>query len=257
MESVGVCRNPVCKDCDENEYMDTYNTERICERQPYCNPNSNFKWPESTSKTKKHQCQCKEGFHCSSPSCFTCDPHTECEPGYKAAVIGSHSRDTVCEECPSGTFSDEKSWNSTCKERSWCYLGSTPKDNENICGHEHVGVIAAVILLVLVAGTIVGLTVLYFKRTGKTGHAQLTTTSDTNGDVYKVDMEDEEKTYPFITNPTEDREEVRSPLQESVYSSGTPEENEDVVFTERGKVLSQDGKEHHISQPETQAMTVK
>lgn len=255
MVSMGVCRNPACVDCDENEYTDTYNTERICERQPYCDPNSNFKWPESTSKTKRHECQCKEGFHCSSASCLMCVPHSDCGPGFEA-VKGSHRQDTVCVECPDGTFSDEKSWNSTCKKRSLCYFGSTPKDSEHICGHEHKGIIAAavVISLIFVVGAV--LIVLYIKRKGKTGHGQLMRSTDTNGDFCKVDIGDEEKKEPLIANPT-DSQELRSPLQESTHCSGIPEENEDVVLTERGKVLSQDGKEEHLPQPETQAMTVK
>uniref|UniRef100_A0A3B4BBF1 TNFR-Cys domain-containing protein n=1 Tax=Periophthalmus magnuspinnatus TaxID=409849 RepID=A0A3B4BBF1_9GOBI len=133
-----MCTNPVCKECDENEYMDKYNTEPLCERQPYCDPNQNFEFPKSTSKTKRFTCLCREGFHCSSQTCLTCVAHTECEPGYGAKTTGGQTRDTQCEKCPDGTFSDEKSWNSTCKKMTECQSGYDPQggssESDNLCG---------------------------------------------------------------------------------------------------------------------------
>uniref|UniRef100_A0A8C6U479 CD40 molecule, TNF receptor superfamily member 5 n=1 Tax=Neogobius melanostomus TaxID=47308 RepID=A0A8C6U479_9GOBI len=138
MVSEGECRNPVCKDCDEGDYMNKYNKEEKCKKQPYCDPNSNFEWPESTSKTEHHLCLCKRGFHCSSASCLTCVPHTECEPGHRATTIGDQNHDTVCEKCPDGTFSDEKSWNGTCKKKTTC-PGAVAKDgnseSDDECGN--------------------------------------------------------------------------------------------------------------------------
>ncbi|KAJ0036331.1 hypothetical protein NQD34_005008 [Periophthalmus magnuspinnatus] len=133
-----MCTNPVCKECDENEYMDKYNTEPLCERQPYCDPNQNFEFPKSTSKTKRFTCLCREGFHCSSQTCLTCVAHTECEPGYGAKTTGGQTRDTQCEKCPDGTFSDAKSWNSTCKKMTECQSGYDPQggssESDNLCG---------------------------------------------------------------------------------------------------------------------------
>lgn len=264
--SVGVedCRNPDCKACDENEYMDTYNTERICERQPYCDLNSNFQRPESTSKTERHQCQCKEGFHCSSASCVTCVPHTKCKPGYWAKTIGDQTHDTVCEKCPNGTFSNETSWKSTCKQKTKCLDGVVSKagnnDSDDECAPNrlYVGLIVSFVLFVLVVAVVAA--VLY-KFKCKNRHEPLKVPmaidplDDYNSDVCKVAVEDDEKMMPFIANPTEDREELGSPCQET-HHSGPPEESEDVVFTFNGDVLSQDGKEHIISQPETQDITI-
>lgn len=247
MLSRGVCRSPVCKDCDDDEYMDTYTNKVTCERQPYCDPNSNFELPESTSKTKRHQCLCKVGFHCSSVSCITCVPHTECEPGSGATIKGNQTHDTVCETCPDGTFSNEKSWNGTCEKI-------------NGLNHAHVGLIVAAVLIAVAA--VVG-AVYHFRCKGRTGHEPLKKpigiVDDYNSDLSQIAIEDEEKGNPYIATPTddgEDREEPRTPTQESAYHSGPPEETEDVVLTANGDVLSQDGKEHVISQPETQAITI-
>lgn len=255
------CRNPVCKGCDKNEYMDRYNTEQMCERQPSCDLNSNFKWPESTSTTQQHQCLCKEGFHCSSVSCLTCVPHRECEPGSGASVIGGQTQDTVCEPCPDGTFSDEKSWNGTCKKRTQCTFGITPKDHENECERWHV--IAIAVVTVLAVGVAIAVALFFVKRKGKTGHELSNTPDDPktgtykNGDLHIVDIEEKEEEHRLITNPTEDGNSIGSPYQETHYPSGCPEETEDVVFTANGNVLSQDGKEYVVSQPETQAIAVK
>lgn len=262
MVSMGVCRNPVCKDCEEDEYMETYNKETMCERQPYCDPNSNFVWPESTSTTKRHQCLCEKGFHCSGSSCITCVPHTECELGFGATTIGDQTHDTVCEKCPEGTFSDEKSWNGTCKKKTTCESGTESKDgsskSDHICvpNNAHVGIIAVV--CVLVGAAVVAGLIYKLKCKGKARHGPVKMPTETEApDYYKDDLhKDEENGIPFITTPTDDRELLRMPSQETAHPSEPTEESEDVVFTANGDILSQDGKEHVISQPETQAITI-
>lgn len=104
-------------------------------------PDLNFQIPVY-SPTKRSSCRCREGFHCSTQNCITCVAHTACKPGYGVTlrgqselwppptfgvcllsvcvcvcvIPGNHSNDTVCEKCPEGTFSPNKSWTEACQK---------------------------------------------------------------------------------------------------------------------------------------------
>ncbi|XP_053257917.1 tumor necrosis factor receptor superfamily member 8 [Podarcis raffonei] len=69
------------------------------------------------------ECQCQPGWYCKEPStgtCITCVPLTTCKPGSGVKTKGTPDTDTICEECPSGTFSDEHSSTQICKPRTDC-----------------------------------------------------------------------------------------------------------------------------------------
>lgn len=261
MVSMGACLSPACRDCEENEYMDKYNKEQVCEQQPYCDPNSNFMWPESTSRTKRHQCLCKEGFHCSSSSCTTCVPHRECERGFGATTIGDQTHDTVCEPCPNGTFSDERSWNGACKKKTMCESGTEPKGGSSESDHECVpkptqqsqgpdyGAIFGGLFGALLGIGVIIWAVRFFKRKyeGRTGREPQNVPTETDDDG----PPDEEKGN--LVSRTEDLELDRIPSQETAHSSPI-QETEDGVRTANGHLLSQDQKDYVISQPETMAI---
>ncbi|XP_039104235.1 tumor necrosis factor receptor superfamily member 14 isoform X2 [Hyaena hyaena] len=53
-------------------------------------------------------CICGQGHFCVSESrgdCAECRPHTACRPGQRVRERGTQWQDTVCEDCPPGTFS--------------------------------------------------------------------------------------------------------------------------------------------------------
>uniref|UniRef100_A0A8D3CRG2 CD40 molecule, TNF receptor superfamily member 5 n=1 Tax=Scophthalmus maximus TaxID=52904 RepID=A0A8D3CRG2_SCOMX len=110
MSSTSTCTDPQCEECGEDEYQDKYNTEPRCQRQPYCNPLKNFQASAQQSKKKRSTCLCRLGFHCSSEACMTCVPHTTCKAGHGTRSIGNQTHDTVCQECPEGSFSISNTW---------------------------------------------------------------------------------------------------------------------------------------------------
>lgn len=253
-----------CVNCGADEYMDGYNDETMCKRQPDCDPNSNFlPRPEVTSSSARHQCQCKEGFHCSgvhvsSDSCDVCVAHTKCPPGSGVTTIGDSTHDTQCEKCPEGTFSNVTSWNAKCRKKTKCAKGEEPvgggseSDNECVSKSSHAEIIVPVVialLLLLVVGA-----VFMCKRKGKTGNKsiqmlQLQPVTPNNG-YDELPIKE-----TIIMSPTEDGDELRFPSQETFYSS-VPEETDDVTRTDNGDVLSQDGKEYVTPQMETQPVSI-
>ncbi|NXH23518.1 TNR1B factor, partial [Bucco capensis] len=63
-------------------------------------------------------CQCRPGLFCQTTvehTCSRCQQHTLCKPGFGVKVRGTSASDVICEECPSGTFSDQTSNTDICK----------------------------------------------------------------------------------------------------------------------------------------------
>lgn len=259
MLRTGSCDEPRCEPCGENEYQDTYTTESKCKRQPYCDPNKNFNRAAHLGKNIKTNCECKQGFHCSGPQCMTCVPHTVCPPGEGATTEGNHLLDTVCEECPDGTFSNESSWSSACKAHTECGNDYHIKEagtstSDNICEmnsrtHMIVGLVLGIIAVLGIVAVIVcckggcaGGKLRKFKYHFKP----------------KAEEEKEQlRDVRVMANPTEE-ESVFHPEEEEPIVS-TPEENEDgqsvdVGYTFNGQPVQQDmSKTEQLSQEESQS----
>lgn len=265
MKSKIPCEDPMCTECEENEYMETYTTDAKCQRQPYCDPNKNFQWVTHMSKKKRHTCLCKVGFHCSSETCITCVSHTVCKAGYEAFIKGNQTHDTVCRKCPDGTFSATVSWDDVCQKKTECPSGYEPQEggdeSDTICVEKrrlHTGLICAVVVGIAVA--VISFSLCFFCK-DKTGYAKQKVKACLEAQNEDNTELDKEKTFP-ITTPTNDHPGsllISFPSQEEGNSTspeeGTsmaPEENEETGLTVNGNVLTQEGgKETILSQPET------
>ncbi|XP_020027047.1 tumor necrosis factor receptor superfamily member 14 isoform X3 [Castor canadensis] len=88
--------------CREEEYP--VGTE-CC---PKCSPEMGLVAWQECSRTQNTACHCSQGHFCVSENedqCEMCLPHTTCAPGQRVQNRGNHSHDTVCANCPPGTFS--------------------------------------------------------------------------------------------------------------------------------------------------------
>ncbi|KAM7405232.1 hypothetical protein PAMP_012508 [Pampus punctatissimus] len=253
------CNEPYCKECGEKEYRDDYTIENKCERQPYCDPNSNFQVAKHMSKTKRTICMCKVGYHFSSEARITCVLNRKCEPGQEVRSKGNQTHDTVCQNCPEGTFSDEASLDGVCKKWTECSNGYHIKErgtaiSDNICeeiSRTHlvvIGVVAALIGIVLT-----GLLIWRCRGTAK-GKVK---------DCMELCMGREIeplKEEALVTHPTPDH--VCMVTEEHGRNTMAPEETEDescqetltgVLFTENGNLVGQEnGKAEVLSRQESQ-----
>ncbi|XP_023122482.1 tumor necrosis factor receptor superfamily member 5 isoform X2 [Amphiprion ocellaris] len=162
MTTFGTCEFPQCTECLDKEYQEGYTKERLCKRQPYCDPNLNFEVTIHHSKIAKTVCKCKEGFHCASADCKGCLRHKKCGPGQGAYPKGDHTHDTQCKECPEGTFSNETSWSSSCKTWTPCeeqfYTeeeGTPTSDRKCAPSRQHIILAIVVILAVFVVAAVI------------------------------------------------------------------------------------------------------
>ncbi|KAG8002429.1 hypothetical protein GBF38_014832 [Nibea albiflora] len=88
-----------------------------------CEPDLNFQAPVNMRTKQKKDCQCKEGFHCSTAECITCVPHKTCGPGY-----GAQSKDVAM---------DNSKFNTEQKHLTASVVSSVVKGCVESCVGEH------------------------------------------------------------------------------------------------------------------------
>lgn len=83
------------------------------------------------SYTKNTVCSCMTGYYCRDPAtedCDVCERHSLCVAGEKVKAPGTERTNTVCEKCPTGTFSNQNMSNSCVAWTSCGDLGMTEKE---------------------------------------------------------------------------------------------------------------------------------
>ncbi|XP_033012765.1 tumor necrosis factor receptor superfamily member 8 [Lacerta agilis] len=109
--------------CQDDYYLNEAHVTPRCEACKQCLPDRHLVEKRPCTSRSNRECQCQPAWYCKEPStgtCITCVPLTTCKPGSGVKTKGTSDTDTVCEECPPGTFSDEDSSTQTCKPRTDC-----------------------------------------------------------------------------------------------------------------------------------------
>ncbi|XP_031235577.1 tumor necrosis factor receptor superfamily member 14 isoform X4 [Mastomys coucha] len=73
-----------------------------------CDPDMGLLTWQECSRRKDTMCRCIPGYFCEiqdGDHCSTCLLHSTCPPGQRVQKRGTHSQDTVCADCLTGTFS--------------------------------------------------------------------------------------------------------------------------------------------------------
>lgn len=264
MSSLSTCLEPQCQSCDPHEYQDKHTKESKCQRQPFCDPNLHFQDPRHNNK-KKTVCLCKEGYHCSTERCYGCEKHSLCQPGHGVKSEGTHSKDTVCEKCPLGTYSNETTASRECKKWTECetvqQIGTDTSDN--ICGsstRKHLGLIAIPVALLI--GVIISVVAVSFCKAQRAkGSFKLPVFTEAHHDDLRKPLKKPPSPAPAV---------ILTILPEQPDDSlpRTPEENEhepsqeilesmsDVGLTEKGQcVVQENGKTELLPRQESQTQT--
>ncbi|XP_073341541.1 tumor necrosis factor receptor superfamily member 11B-like [Pagrus major] len=109
----------ICEACQAEHYTELWNYLSRC---LYC---SNFcvgnqVVEKECTATANRVCRCMEGFYGADDFCIR---HKECAPGQGVLTKGSSQMDTVCENCPEGSFSNSSSALETCVNHQVCASG--------------------------------------------------------------------------------------------------------------------------------------
>ncbi|XP_037357769.1 tumor necrosis factor receptor superfamily member 14-like [Talpa occidentalis] len=100
----------VCVPCAPGTYTDKLNDLRECLPCRDCRPALGLVTRRGCSPTGDTVCGCVPGHVCvpeHGDSCAQCQPHTACRPGQSVRQRGTEWQDTLCEDCPPGTFSPD------------------------------------------------------------------------------------------------------------------------------------------------------
>ncbi|XP_041628784.1 tumor necrosis factor receptor superfamily member 14 isoform X1 [Vulpes vulpes] len=107
-EACGELTGTVCAPCDPGTYTAHLNGLSECLQCRMCDPAMALVTRQKCSRTENTVCACAQGHFCISENeddCVECRPHTPCKPGQRVVARGTKQRDTMCEDCPPGTFS--------------------------------------------------------------------------------------------------------------------------------------------------------
>ncbi|XP_063070776.1 tumor necrosis factor receptor superfamily member 6B-like isoform X2 [Engraulis encrasicolus] len=106
----------LCLPCPENHYTQFDNYLPKC---LYCSTfcGEHQVVARECSAVNDRVCECKTGYYMLADFCVK---HRDCHPGQGVKQRGNGVRNTECEECPSGTFSDEKSSTAPCVSHTGC-----------------------------------------------------------------------------------------------------------------------------------------
>ncbi|XP_034017031.1 tumor necrosis factor receptor superfamily member 6B-like isoform X2 [Thalassophryne amazonica] len=106
-----------CVPCPPGSYTELWNHISKCLRCSVCGQNQVLK--TACTAHSDCQCQCQSGYyyHAKYDMCLR---HKVCAPGQGVLHEGTSNEDTVCYECPSGTFSDTSSAQQNCTTHRSC-----------------------------------------------------------------------------------------------------------------------------------------
>ncbi|XP_062987159.1 tumor necrosis factor receptor superfamily member 11B [Elgaria multicarinata webbii] len=122
-----------CAPCPDQHYSDDWNSDDECY---YCDvvcKELQFVVVECSNTTNRY-CECIEGRYLDLEFCAR---HTVCPPGFGVVQQGTPERDTVCQRCPAGYFSSERSSKEACRPHTDCsalnlkmvWKGDATRDN--------------------------------------------------------------------------------------------------------------------------------
>ncbi|XP_024120204.1 tumor necrosis factor receptor superfamily member 14 isoform X1 [Oryzias melastigma] len=96
-----------CQPCPEGTFTDKPNGLKSCSSCTLCTGHGLFTRHNCTA-TSDTVCWVVDGYFCRAPEisgCSLAEKHSQCKSGQKTKEPGSSTADTVCEDCPPGSFS--------------------------------------------------------------------------------------------------------------------------------------------------------
>ncbi|XP_051895093.1 tumor necrosis factor receptor superfamily member 14-like [Pristis pectinata] len=189
-----VLTGTTCNPCTAGEYIEHPNGLEKCFKCKTCDQELGLQIKQECTYVRNTICEPREGYYCID-NCQLARKHTTCPPGQGVKEKGTHLKDTVCGECPDGTFSSSDSSTEECKEWTVCEKlnlkqvepGSTEADVK--CGKVHNPAIVASAVSVSLIGIVVIATV-----TGYFSWKHRHKTREQNGAVNQVGTAEEQST---------------------------------------------------------------
>ncbi|XP_016064292.1 PREDICTED: tumor necrosis factor receptor superfamily member 14, partial [Miniopterus natalensis] len=107
-EDCGEFKDTLCAPCTRGTYTAHLNHLDECLPCHVCDPGMGQVTRQKCYSWRNTVCGCDQGHFCvqeDGDSCAECRPHSACSSGQRVKETGTEWQDTVCEDCPPGTFS--------------------------------------------------------------------------------------------------------------------------------------------------------
>ncbi|XP_059808212.1 tumor necrosis factor receptor superfamily member 5-like isoform X2 [Hypanus sabinus] len=112
-------KGTLCSSCAAGEYMEYPTSLEHCLKCKACDHELGFQIKKPCTYTHNTVCEPREGYYCIQ-NCLAVVKHTPCRPGQGVKEKGTNLKDTVCENCPYGSFSSISSSTEECKNWTVC-----------------------------------------------------------------------------------------------------------------------------------------
>uniref|UniRef100_UPI00398F6B91 tumor necrosis factor receptor superfamily member 14-like isoform X2 n=1 Tax=Pristiophorus japonicus TaxID=55135 RepID=UPI00398F6B91 len=109
-----------CKPCTAGEYIEHPNGLDKCLKCKACDQELGLQIKDECTNIRNTICESLDGYYCRDRSCDLGRKHKTCLPGQGVKEKGTGFKDTVCEVCPSGTYSSTASLTESCKNWTRC-----------------------------------------------------------------------------------------------------------------------------------------
>lgn len=111
------CRQDCKHQCDPGHYVDWSDGKPHCRPCVTCSKEDHLVEKKNCSSTSERICECEPGMFCATPvrsTCARCRPHLKCPSGFGVRSKGTAQKDTICEKCSPGTYSNKSSSTEAC-----------------------------------------------------------------------------------------------------------------------------------------------
>ncbi|XP_038678138.1 tumor necrosis factor receptor superfamily member 14-like isoform X4 [Scyliorhinus canicula] len=109
-----------CKPCTDGKYMEHPNGLEKCRKCKACDQELGLRVKHVCIYTRNTICGPRKGYYCIDKSCRMGRKHKTCPLGAGVKEKGTHFKDTVCEVCPEGTYSNIDSSTEACVKWTDC-----------------------------------------------------------------------------------------------------------------------------------------
>ncbi|XP_063055194.1 tumor necrosis factor receptor superfamily member 5 [Engraulis encrasicolus] len=115
--------NRQCNDCPPNEYSAESNSLDHCQLCNSCSKSQHLRVKSDCTPHQNAVCECQADYFCTNTgaeSCTHCSQRATCPLGQGAINTGSPDKDTECQPCPPGFYSDVTDYHSPCFPHTNC-----------------------------------------------------------------------------------------------------------------------------------------
>ncbi|XP_066547462.1 tumor necrosis factor receptor superfamily member 14 isoform X2 [Amia ocellicauda] len=162
-----------CIPCVDETFTDQPNGLDKCRPCSICDAGLGVETLRRCTSSSDAVCTCMKGHYCEEPNkdgCKLCQKHSTCNPGQFIKQKGSYSTDTLCEGCPTNTFSD--GFFNSCQRHTDCELlgrktrrrGSPSSDAECEEKPDHTALITGTSVPLVVLLVIAGIVAFLYKK---------------------------------------------------------------------------------------------